>query len=132
MVTTSDETPEIYSGNAENGNTEEKGRGIKRGILHFRCDDEMSDSLLRVAEFKNLPVGTMVRAWVAERLRQEIVSLPLTEVHLPNGKVITAKSYRGDIERILESDGSDGINLTRKEKMTLLYWLDGISLSANE
>lgn len=47
-------------------------RVIKRGILHFRCDEEMMDHLLKVAHYRKLPVGSMVRSWVADRLRKEI------------------------------------------------------------
>lgn len=125
MVTISDESSGIYPDSIENVGAAEKGRGIKRGVLHFRCDEQMLNGLLRVAEFKKIPVGTMVRCWVAERLRQEILELPLSEVRLAGGKVLTAQSYRGDIERILEDDGNDGSRLTRHEKLTLNYWLHG-------
>jgi hypothetical protein len=51
-------------------------RVVKRGIMHFRADEEMMDQLLKVAQFKKLPVGSMVRSWVAEKLRKEITLLP--------------------------------------------------------
>lgn len=51
-------------------------RVVKRGIMHFRADEEMMDQLLKVAEYKKLPVSSMVRSWVAEKLRKEIVLLP--------------------------------------------------------
>lgn len=51
-------------------------RVIKRGIMHFRCDEEMMDQLLQVAKYKKLPVGSMVRSWVAEKLRSEFARLP--------------------------------------------------------
>jgi hypothetical protein len=50
---------------------EARERVVKRGIMHFRCDEEMMDQLLQVAEYKKLPVGSMVRSWVAEKLRLE-------------------------------------------------------------
>jgi hypothetical protein len=48
-----------------------RSRVIKRGIMHFRCDEEMMEQLLQVAQYKKLPVGSMVRSWVAEKLRKE-------------------------------------------------------------
>ena len=46
-------------------------RIVKRGIMHFQCDEEMMEQLLQVAQYKKLPVGSMVRSWVAEKLRKE-------------------------------------------------------------
>jgi hypothetical protein len=54
---------------------EARKRVVKRGIMHFRCDEEMMDHLLQVAAFKKLPVGSMVRSWVAEKLRDEYKTL---------------------------------------------------------
>jgi len=54
---------------------EARERVIKRGIMHFRCDEEMMDQLLQVAQYKKLPVGSMVRSWVAEKLRVEYAHL---------------------------------------------------------
>jgi len=55
---------------------EARSRVVKRGIMHFRCDEEMMDQLLQVAHYKKLPVGSMVRSWVSEKLRTEFAALP--------------------------------------------------------
>lgn len=46
-------------------------RVIERGIVQFRADPEIMDLLLTVADYKRMPTGVMVRAWVVERLRKE-------------------------------------------------------------
>lgn len=46
-------------------------RVIQRGIVQFRADPEIMDLLLKVADYKRMPTGVMVRAWVVERLRKE-------------------------------------------------------------
>jgi hypothetical protein len=55
----------------EKTKSEARLRVVKRGIMHFRCDEEMMEQLLQVAQYKKLPVGSMVRSWVAEKLRKE-------------------------------------------------------------
>lgn len=50
-------------------------RVIKRGIMHFRCDEEMMEQLLSVAAYHKLPVGSMVRSWVAAGLRKEFATV---------------------------------------------------------
>jgi hypothetical protein len=59
----------------EKTKAEARSRVVKRGIMHFRCDEEMMDQLLQVAQYKKLPVGSMVRSWVAEKLRVEYAHL---------------------------------------------------------
>jgi hypothetical protein len=44
---------------------------VERGIMQFRADEEVMDALLRLADYKRIPAGVMVRAWVVERLREE-------------------------------------------------------------
>ena len=60
----------------EKTKAEARSRVVKRGIMHFRCDEEMMEQLLQVAHYKKLPVGSMVRSWVAEKLRPEFAALP--------------------------------------------------------
>lgn len=52
-------------------------RVIERGIVQFRADPEIMDLLLRVADYKRMPTGVMVRAWVVERLRQEASTISM-------------------------------------------------------
>jgi hypothetical protein len=59
----------------EKTKVEARKEAIKRGIMHFRADEEMMEQLLKVADYKKLPTGSMVRSWVAERLRKEYSSL---------------------------------------------------------
>lgn len=61
----------------ERTKTEARKEAIKRGIMHFRADEEMMEQLLKVADYKKLPTGSMVRSWVAERLRREHSRLPI-------------------------------------------------------
>ena len=55
----------------------EKGRAkvrkevIERGIAQFRVDPDTMQQLLEFSEHRGLPLGTMLREWVKERLRSE-------------------------------------------------------------
>jgi len=49
---------------------EAKKRVAMRGTVQFRLDEEMMLELMRVADEKKLPVGSLVRMWVAEHLEQ--------------------------------------------------------------
>lgn len=70
-MTTAGKHSEALKKRIEKTKSEARTRVIKRGIMHFRCDEEMMEQLLQVAHYKKLPVGSMVRSWVAEKLRQE-------------------------------------------------------------
>ncbi len=61
--------------------TKEEARNqvLKRGIMHFRADEEKMDQLLKIAQYKKLPVGSMVQSWVSEKLRHEYNHLPLSK-----------------------------------------------------
>lgn len=52
----------------EKGRTEARSKVIERGIVQFRADPELMAKLLEVSENQRIPLGTMVRNWVAERL----------------------------------------------------------------
>jgi hypothetical protein len=54
---------------------EAKERVVKRGLMHFRADEEMMEQLMAVAAYKKLPVSSMVRSWVAEQLRKELAKI---------------------------------------------------------
>lgn len=51
---------------------EARARLAKRGVMRFRCSE---NDILRLNEFayhNEIPVGTMIRKWVLERLEQEV------------------------------------------------------------
>jgi hypothetical protein len=51
---------------------EARQRVVKRGIVQFRADEEMMEQLLTLADYKKIPVGVLVRSWVADSLRREM------------------------------------------------------------
>ena len=71
MATASKRTKTLQK-RIEKTKNDARERVVKRGIMHFRCDEEMMGQLLDVAAYHKLPVGSMVRSWVAEKLRKEI------------------------------------------------------------
>jgi hypothetical protein len=54
---------------------EARERVVKRGLMHFRADEEMMEQLMAVAAYRKLPVSSMVRSWVAEQLRKELAKI---------------------------------------------------------
>ena len=42
-----------------------------RGTVQFRLDEESMLRLMKAADDKKMPVGTLVRMWMVERLRSE-------------------------------------------------------------
>lgn len=42
-----------------------------RGTVQFRLDEESMLNLMKAADDKKMPLGTLVRMWVVERLREE-------------------------------------------------------------
>lgn len=42
-----------------------------RGTVQFRLDEELMLHLMHAADAKKMPVGTLVRMWMIERLNQE-------------------------------------------------------------
>jgi hypothetical protein len=42
-----------------------------KGTVQFRLDEESMLSLMQAADNKKLPLGTLVRMWLVERLKQE-------------------------------------------------------------
>ena len=55
----------------EKGRAQARKEVIARGIAQFRVDPETMQQLLEVSEYRGLPLGTMLREWVKERLRTE-------------------------------------------------------------
>ena len=53
-------------------------RVVQRGIVQFRADPEIMDLLLKVADYKRMPTGVMVRAWMVEKLRKEAKELGIS------------------------------------------------------
>lgn len=50
---------------------EARKRVIERGLLQFRADPEIMKAVLEAADARKIPVGSLLRQWVQERLTQE-------------------------------------------------------------
>lgn len=74
----------------EKTKSDARDRVIKRGIMHFRADEDMMSELLQVAQYKKLPAGSMVRSWVSERLSQEHDYLVTADRPMQDEPVLTA------------------------------------------
>jgi hypothetical protein len=55
----------------EKGRAEAHKHVVERGIAQFRVDPETMDQLLKLSDHRGIPLGTMLREWVKERLRSE-------------------------------------------------------------
>lgn len=55
----------------EKGRVEARNRVIERGVVQFRADPDMMKELLEISEARRVPLGTMLREWVGDRLRHE-------------------------------------------------------------
>jgi hypothetical protein len=91
--------------------------------VQFRVDEQMMDLLLRVAEYKQEPMGVMVRNWVAQKLAEEAGVLPLPKVKLSDGRLLSKRSAQRDVERALLDHQNGRIKLSEKEYRTLMDWL---------
>ena len=56
------------------GRAEARKRVIERGLIQFRADATMMQQLLEISEHRGIPLGTMLREWVKDRLRNENIS----------------------------------------------------------
>lgn len=54
-----------------NMRTEARRRVIERGLLQFRADPEIMTAVLETADSLQIPVGSLLRMWVQERLNLE-------------------------------------------------------------
>lgn len=54
-----------------NMKTEARRRVIERGLLQFRADRELMTAVLETADALQIPVGSLVRLWVQERVNLE-------------------------------------------------------------
>lgn len=75
MVDTNKQKSEALQKRIEKTKSDARSRVIKRGLMHFRADEEMMEQLMEVAQYKKLPVSSMVRSWVAEHLRKELAKI---------------------------------------------------------
>jgi len=55
----------------ERGRTEARKRVVERGLVQFRADPDTMQQLLEISEHRGIPLGTMLREWVKDRLRHE-------------------------------------------------------------
>jgi hypothetical protein len=98
-------------------------RILKREFVSFRVDVPMMQLLLKVADQKRQPLGVMVREWVERQLGEEAQALPLPEIELPNGEILTEKSIQVNIEKAIFAHQTDGFKLSDKQYRTLMDWL---------
>jgi hypothetical protein len=98
-------------------------RVVQRGLIQFRADAELVGQLLQIADYKKIPVSVLVRSWVAEHVRQDYAQLPLAEVRLQNGMVLTQETSCRQIEEVMHKLRQGEIDLTPKELRTLHSWL---------
>src|SRR5271163_3619268 len=64
----------------EKGRDEARRRVIERGIIQFRADPELMAALLEISEHRRIPLGTIIRNWVAERLESERTEEPTVNI----------------------------------------------------
>jgi len=55
----------------EKGRAEAHRHVVNRGIAQFRVDPDTMEQLLQMSDDRGLPLGTMLREWVKDRLRNE-------------------------------------------------------------
>ncbi len=55
----------------EKGRAEAHRHVVERGIAQFRVDPETMEQLLLMSDYRGIPLGTMLREWVKDRLRNE-------------------------------------------------------------
>lgn len=55
----------------EKGRLEARKRVIERGLVQFRADEDMMRQLLEISEHRGIPLGTMLREWIKDRLRHD-------------------------------------------------------------
>lgn len=96
---------------------------LKRQFVNFRTDEQMMDLLLKVAHHKRQPMGVMAREWIEQKLAEEVKLLPLPEIKLPSGEVLTEKSPQWLIEKSVFDHQNGIIKLNEKEYRTLMDWL---------
>jgi len=66
-------TPELRT---RIGKVRQKARAylVKTEVIQFRLDENTYDNLFRIAERIQKPVGTLVREWVTEKVKQELLT----------------------------------------------------------
>ncbi len=102
---------------------EARERIVKRGIIQFRADEELVDQLLQIADHRKIPVGVLVRSWVAEHCRQEFPLVPLKDIRLPNGQLLTEETDASTLEDAVYMHQDGKLKLTPRELRTIHDWL---------
>lgn len=114
----------------EQAKAEAHERVVKRGLIQFRADEELVDQLLQIADYKKIPVSVLVRSWVAEHVRQDFPLVPLKQVKLPDGELLTQDTYYRKLEDTVHKHQNGQLQLTPRELRTLHDWL--LDLQAQE
>lgn len=107
----------------EKAKDEAHERVVKRGLIQFRADEELVDQLLKIADFKKIPVSVLVRSWVAEHVREEYPLIPLQQVKLPNGKTLTRDTEFRTLRDAIDKQAVGKLDLSPAELRTLRGWM---------
>ncbi len=107
----------------ERARTEAHERVINRGIVQFRADKELMEKLLAVSDHKKTAVGVLIRSWIAPIVKHEFESLPLEQISLPNGRILTRNSPYKEVKSAIKTFKNGSLDLSIKQYQTLCDWL---------
>ncbi len=74
----------------EKGRKAARDKVVERGIIQFRADPELMSKLLEISEHRKIPLGTMIRNWVEERLESEQIQEPTANIAALADKISAA------------------------------------------
>ena len=74
----------------ERGRAQARDKIIERGIVQFRADPELMSRLLLISDTRKLPLGTMLRNWIVERLDNEEMRDPSVNIDALADKISAA------------------------------------------
>lgn len=106
----------------ERARAEARRRVIERGLVQFRASEQMMEQLLVVAEHRNMPAGALVRSWIEPILAREYEDLPLKEVMLPTGNVLSPDTGARRLEQVLADCEAGRLKLSKKEISAIREW----------
>jgi len=75
----------------EKGRKQARQNVIDRGLVQFRADPQMMEQLLQVSEERGIPLGTVLRSWVKDRLLEDAKAAKETDTLAEWCQEITAK-----------------------------------------
>jgi hypothetical protein len=75
----------------EKGREQARQNVIDRGLVQFRADPQMMEQLLQVSEERGIPLGTLLRSWVKDRLLEDAKTAKETDTLTKWCQEITVK-----------------------------------------